>query len=568
MGGGGAAAAFALVCIVVLAIVLPIYFTKIQCKNGFGYKCPSGPETAPVAASGSGPSTSGGGAGGPSTSGGGAGGPSTSGGGAGGPSTSGPQGISLAGGPSGAVLGFSPETATGSPSSGPRSGPASGPRGVNCVGHWGPCSVSCGTGSQTYIVDRPAGSGGESCKDTDGTARANGDTKPCSNPPCGVNCVGDWVKSSSTDGDGWGACSATCGSGTQTRTYRITTQQAAGGDSCPKGDGATESKACPNLPACVSAVNCVGAWGEWTGCSAGCGGGTRSRTYYVSTPAAGTGTACPNTNGQTQSEACNTTACCDAASAGAWTDVGGVICNGSSSPNPYIYQTRAITFPSNPSGTATATGCNLVVSQYRLTAGPDQMGNKCPDEAPTAGTCSYGNQWSSTAGCAITPATTVPTAGVCSAGQWFADTPANPGATSGYSAPRSFDQRYGWSVYNTDGSVKLLRRWDGSQFSGRFIGNYIIGSATSKGGFTATTTVPDALKGSGCYQWVDARQPGDIPNQRWEQRSVNSVTCPTGYTATSDKKNCTAPSSTVTGLTCSRSGYFTANNGTNKCVAK
>ena len=556
MGGGGAAAAFALVCIVVLAIVLPIYFTKVQCKNGFGYKCPSGPTTAPASASGSGPSTSGGGggAGGPSTSGGGggAGGPSTSGGGggAGGPST--------AGGPSGGILGWSPETS--GPSAGPLSASTSGPSGGNCVGHWGPCSVSCGTGSQTYVVDAPATSGGQSCKDADGTVRANGDTKPCSNPPCGVNCVGDWIKSSSTDGDGWGACSATCGAGTQTRTYRITTQQAAGGNSCPKGDGATESRACPNLPACVASVNCVGAWGEWSGCSAGCGGGTRTRTYYVSTPASGSGTACPNTNGQTQSEACNTTACCDAATAGEWTDVGGVICNGSSDPNPYIYQTRAITFPSNPTGTATATGCNLVVSRYRNTAGPDQNGNKCPDETPTAGTCSYGNQWSSTAGCAITPATQRPTAGVCSAGQWFSDTPSSG---SGY-----FDRRYGWSVYNADGSVKYLHRYDGSQYSGNEQGTYIIGGATTKGGFTPASTVPDALKGPGCYQWVDAKQPGDIPNQRWEQRTTNSVTCPTGYTATSDKKNCTAPSSTITGLTCSRSGYFTANNGTNKCVAK
>ena len=275
---------------------------------------------------------------------------------------------------------------------------------VNCVGYWDACSVTCGTGIQTYKISTPASGGGNACKDTDGTTpRAAGDTKPCSGPVCGVNCVGDWVKSSSTDAAGWGPCSATCGSGTQTRTYKITTQQAGGGNSCPKADGATETRACPNLPACAVAVNCVGAWGAWGGCSVGCGGGTRSRTYYVTTPAANGGTACPKTNGQSESEACNTTACCDAAATGAWYDVGAVICTGSSSPDPYIYQSRAVTFPSNPTGSATAQACNITVAQVRKTAGPDPTGNKCADRTPIGGTCSLGNQWSATTGCTLPP---------------------------------------------------------------------------------------------------------------------------------------------------------------------
>ena len=247
-----------------------------------------------------------------------------------------PGGTPAAGTPGGAPalgsLGSTPDASATAPNVGAPSSTTTPTNKVNCVGYWDACSVSCGTGIQTYRISTPASGGGNACKDTDGTTpRAVGDTKPCSGPVCGVNCVGDWVKSSSTDSDGWGACSATCGSGTQTRTYRITTQQAAGGNSCPKGDGATETRACPNLPACAVAVNCAGAWGTWTGCSAGCGGGTRSRTYYVSTPAANGGTACPKTNGQSESEACNTTACCSAATTGAWYDVGAVICTGSSS---------------------------------------------------------------------------------------------------------------------------------------------------------------------------------------------------------------------------------------------
>lgn len=541
----------AVVCcvLVVIGTILGVWGSGVACPD-FGMSCPP---PSPAGTPGGAPSTAGTPGGTPSTAGTPGGTPSTA---------RTPGGASS---PALASLGSTPDAAATAPNVGAPSSTtpttAASTSKVNCVGYWDACSVSCGTGIQTYRISTPASGGGNACKDTDGTTpRAAGDTKPCSGPVCGVNCVGDWVKTASTDGDGWGPCSATCGSGTQTRTYRITTQQAGGGNSCPKGDGATESRACPNLPACAVAVNCVGAWGAWTGCSAGCGGGTRSKTYYVSTPAANGGTACPKTNGQTESEACNTTPCCDAATAGGWTDVGGVICNGSSSPNPYIYQTRAITFPSNPSGTATATGCNLVVSQYRLTAGPDQMGNKCPDEPPVAGTCSLGNPWSSTVGCAITPSTNPPTAGTCTAGQWFNDTPS--------SAPGYFDHRYGWSVYNADGSVKYLHRYDGSQYSGNEQGTYIIGSATSKGGFTPAAAVPDALKGAGCYAWVDAKQPGDIPNQRWEQRTINSITCPANYNPSADKKLCEAQPSAITGLTCSRSAYFTANNGTNKCVAK
>jgi len=311
----------------------------------------------------------------------------------------------LARSPAGSLgsLGSTPDaTATATNTGAPSSTTPTPTNKVNCIGYWDACSVTCGTGIQTYAITRPASGGGNECKDADGTTpRAVGDTKPCSGPVCGVNCVGDWVKSTSTDGDGWGACSATCGSGTQTRTYKITTQQAGGGNSCPKAQGATETRACPNLPACAVAVNCAGAWGGWTGCSAGCGGGTRSRTYYVTTAAANGGAACPKTNGQSESEACNTTACCDAAATGEWYDVGGVICTGSSSPDPYIYQSRAVTFPSNPTGSATAQACKITVAQVRNTAGPDPTGNKCPDRTPTGGTCSLGNPWSATTGCTL-----------------------------------------------------------------------------------------------------------------------------------------------------------------------
>jgi hypothetical protein len=424
--------------------------------------------------------------------------------------------------------------------------------------------VTCGTGVQTYKISTPASGGGDDCKDADGTTpRAAGDTKPCSGPVCGVNCVGDWVKSSSTDADGWGACSATCGSGTQTRKYKITTQQAAGGNSCPKADGATETRACPNLPECAAKVNCVGAWGEWTGCSAGCGGGTRSRTYYITTPAANGGTACPKTNGQSESEACNTTACCSAATTGAWYDVGAVICTGSSSPDPYIYQSRAVTFPSNPTGSATAQACNITVAQVRKTAGPDPTGQKCPDRNPVSGTCSLGNPWSTT-GCAITPATTAYTAASCPTGyNWFdANTPqaGEPAGTKGDS--------YGIGFHSADGSKKYTRGTK-SLFgvpSSDDQPNWTAGDTRKNGSIPWSTVIADI--GPGCYQFVSSSTGGSRANHRWVKvATAPTLTCPSYYTPDTTNMRCNASNSGVSGLTCD-STYFTANNGANKCVAK
>lgn len=420
-----------------------------------------------------------------------------------------PGGTPAAGTPGGAPalgsLGSTPDATATAPNVGAPSGtttptppPTTPTNQVNCVGYWDACSVSCGTGIQTYRISTPAAGGGNACKDTDGTtARAAGDTKPCSGPVCGVNCVGDWVKSASTDSDGWGACSATCGSGTQTRTYRITTQQAGGGNSCPKADGATETRACPNLPACAAAVNCTGAWGEWTGCSAGCGGGTRSRTYYISTPAANGGTACPKTNGQSESEACNTTSCCSAATTGAWYDVGGVICSGSSDPDPYIYQSRAVTFPSNPAGSATASACSITVAQTRKTAGPDPAGNKCPDRTPIGGTCLYGTYLN---GCPV--ASVTGTAISCQ----------NSGST-------------------TSASYKLA--------NGRCMRAPRTCSRTSctNGSFVAVNN------------------------------ETTDWTCPVNTSKGTAPLSCVGNPNSITGLTCD-SSYFTANNGTNKCVPK
>ena len=306
---------------------------------------------------------------------------------------------------------------------------------VDCVGSWVGCSVTCGTGVDTYRVTRAAQNGGQACPTTDGT------TRPCTMPPCGVNCVGGWSGATASNPDGWGACSATCGTGTQTRTYAVTTPSAGGGAQCPYNNGYTETRACPGLQPCAQPVDCVGNWSNWTGCSAGCGGGTQTRTYTVTTAAANGGKACPNKTGDIQTQPCNTTSCCTSATLGDWADVAGpdgkvappFNCDGSSGDGrPYVLQTRPITFPANANGPANATDCNIVVNRYRYTA----IG--CANRNPTGGSCSDSSvPWSATSGCSVTPATANPTGGTCnpSTNPWSLNgctaSPATVKATSG-----------------------------------------------------------------------------------------------------------------------------------------
>ncbi len=102
---------------------------------------------------------------------------------------------------------------------------------------------------------------------------------------CPTPCIG-----------GWGVCSVACGGGTQ--TYAVITPETNGGPACttpaPGDTQACNPGACP--------VDCVG---NWSACSAPCGGGTM--TYSITTAAASGGAACPNSTGD--SLACNPAPC-------------------------------------------------------------------------------------------------------------------------------------------------------------------------------------------------------------------------------------------------------------------
>ena len=181
---------------------------------------------------------------------------------------------------------------------------------ANCTGYWGEwedCSVPCGDGghrTRTYFVTQEARNGGSvaTCEAKAGTEESahhgcNADII------CPVDCEGSFSE--------WAECSTTCGEGTQTRTYRVTTTASHGGrmDSCVYPSDTVEKRECLNHTNCP--IDCVGAWSPWSDCSATCGSGTKRQIYFVSVAAAfgGNETACEAANGESREMDCNASPC-------------------------------------------------------------------------------------------------------------------------------------------------------------------------------------------------------------------------------------------------------------------
>ncbi|XP_052703574.1 A disintegrin and metalloproteinase with thrombospondin motifs adt-1-like [Crassostrea angulata] len=103
----------------------------------------------------------------------------------------------------------------------------------------------------------------------------------------------------------YGACSKTCGGGTQTRSRTCTNPAPQwGGDNCP--GSSTESQAC-NTNACPIDGNWA-SWGSYDTCTVTCGGGTQQRTRTCTNPAPQYGGAdCSGATSSSQS--CNTNPC-------------------------------------------------------------------------------------------------------------------------------------------------------------------------------------------------------------------------------------------------------------------
>jgi hypothetical protein len=184
-------------------------------------------------------------------------------------------------------------------------------------GSWAMCSKSCGAGrrSRSRTVTRAAANSGTPC----GVLSLAED---CSNghclaPPCAVS---EWGT--------WGACTKTCGGGTQQRARMWVTSYSADAANpgaqykCrvhPEDTTLSSGQSCAAAPCPQDCT--MSSWSEFTVCDRTCGGGMRQRMRQEVQVAAHGGAAC---GPKVQQEACGTTGCpvdCALGSWGAWAAV-------------------------------------------------------------------------------------------------------------------------------------------------------------------------------------------------------------------------------------------------------
>ncbi|MFH1990604.1 MAG: tetratricopeptide repeat protein, partial [Patescibacteria group bacterium] len=163
-------------------------------------------------------------------------------------------------------------------------------------GDWYACTSSCGGGRQAKSCVR------SDCSEYSEEQDCNMQACPCApncgntnnycsgesyGDGCGGTCWGTRGCCNPSCGD-WSGCSASCGGGSQSRT-------------CTRGDCSTygESQSC-NTQCCPQ----DGGWSGWSGCSVSCGGGSQSRSCTNPSPYCG-GAGCSGPS----SQSCNTYAC-------------------------------------------------------------------------------------------------------------------------------------------------------------------------------------------------------------------------------------------------------------------
>jgi hypothetical protein len=169
---------------------------------------------------------------------------------------------------------------------------------------WSECSVGCGDGThtKTRTIIRDVSNGGSACGILTHTAA-------CDAGPCPVNCVvSAWTA--------FGPCSKTCGSGTRVRTRSITQKNLHNGATvCPS---LSELQVCSSEPC---ALDCqVTTYGAWSTCTASCGSGSQTRARTVTRVASHGGAACPPLQA---TRSCNTFDCpmnCVQGNWGEWGD--------------------------------------------------------------------------------------------------------------------------------------------------------------------------------------------------------------------------------------------------------
>jgi len=153
---------------------------------------------------------------------------------------------------------------------------------MSAYGPWSACSKTCGRGTKYQLrkILAPAQGSGKACGAVKNTAS-------CASP-CPVDClVGAF-------GD-FGACSATCGTGTKTAARKVVRAAAYNGKACPV---LTLTAACTVGPCPIDCK--VGTWRGWAKCTKSCGGGFQIRSRKIITDSKFNGAQCPSLKEQRQ----------------------------------------------------------------------------------------------------------------------------------------------------------------------------------------------------------------------------------------------------------------------------
>ena len=276
---------------------------------------------------------------------------------------------------------------------------------------WSACSATAcgGSGTQTRSCDSPSPEhGGQECLKLDGT-RGTSETRSCT----GASALdGGW--------SAWSSCSASCGTGRQTRTC-TNPAPGCGGSACSG----------PSLRSCTANARVDGGWSAWSACSASACGlpGTQTRACTNPSPACG-GAACvgPASQSCTGSDprdcwwggSWSTCACTastgDASNAGTQSKVqvlpaacGGTPCTGPSSPILHrrgeqlstdcgTCNCTTSTTDSDTAGICSISGASCATSACPQACGPCSC---TPDrnDSKTAGICGISGASCVTSGC-------------------------------------------------------------------------------------------------------------------------------------------------------------------------
>jgi hypothetical protein len=235
---------------------------------------------------------------------------------------------------------------------------------IDCVASawfWtGSCSKTCGSGKKQKVrnVIKPPSAGGKKCPHL-------AESVACHIGACPIHCnVGTWSD--------WSTCSKTCGKGFQTRIRSVATHAKHGGYTCPnlKGQQSCTVAACP--------VHClVTNWSKWTGCDKSCNGGRQLRQRFIEKPAAFGGKKCPALR---SARKCNTSKCpinCDVSSYGEWSTCSAK-CGGGLSTSTRVVNTEP-TFggKSCPTKLEDVRACNKDPCKIDCKVGPWSKFSKC-----------------------------------------------------------------------------------------------------------------------------------------------------------------------------------------------